>query len=96
MLLNFVTLSCKILVSWSPKGKQLVVAVTGRIDGTSGMDSIENSTSIVQVDHDLKVKRVIPISGLLKDTLKGSSYFFIVYIEILYLSLRGFDGRRLF
>lgn len=59
-----------IVVSWSPKGKQLALAVTGAISGAAASNS-GNTTSIVQVDPDLKVKRIIPIGDLLKDRLKG-------------------------
>ncbi|KAM3177950.1 hypothetical protein ACTXT7_003536 [Hymenolepis weldensis] len=56
--------------SWSPKGKQLALAVTGAISGAAASNS-GNTTSIVQVDPDLKVKRIIPIGDLLKDRLKA-------------------------
>nr|CDS29944.1 nuclear pore complex protein nup214 [Hymenolepis microstoma] len=79
-------------LSWSPKGKQLALAVTGIASGASASNS-GNTTSILQVDPDLKVKRIIPIGDLLKDRLKEftnprpvdilwtSSYCFLVGVE---------------
>lgn len=63
-------LSC-LTVSWSPKGKQLALAATGTLSESTANSAATNSTSIVQVDHDLKVKRIIPIDALLKQCLKG-------------------------
>ncbi|KAM7538929.1 hypothetical protein Aperf_G00000058676 [Anoplocephala perfoliata] len=80
-------------VSWSPKGKQLALAVTGPIKGGTPAPTSGNMTSIVQVDPDLKVKRIIPLGDLLKDRLKDfnspqptdilwtSSYCFLLGVE---------------
>nr|CDS23767.1 nuclear pore complex protein nup214 [Echinococcus granulosus] len=57
-------------LSWSPKGKQLALTLTGTLSESTAAAAATNSTSIVQVDHDLKVKRVIPIDALLKEHLE--------------------------
>ncbi|VDK21721.1 unnamed protein product [Taenia asiatica] len=57
-------------ISWSPKGKQLALAGIGAPSESAANPAATKSTSIVQVDHDLKVKRIIPIDALLKQHLK--------------------------
>ncbi|KAL5103714.1 hypothetical protein TcWFU_005628 [Taenia crassiceps] len=57
-------------LSWSPKGKQLAFAGIGTLSESTANPAATNSASIVQVDHDLKVKRIIPIDALLKQHLK--------------------------
>uniref|UniRef100_A0A5K3F1F8 Nuclear pore complex protein Nup214 n=1 Tax=Mesocestoides corti TaxID=53468 RepID=A0A5K3F1F8_MESCO len=75
-------------LSWSPKGKQLAVSSVGVIPGVSQM----NTTAIVQVDHDLKIKRVIPLATPLTaihsyadprpiDILWSSTYCFLLALE---------------
>ncbi|VDM16945.1 unnamed protein product [Hydatigera taeniaeformis] len=73
--LDFVTVNIQIflsdlVVSWSPKGKQLALTGIGTLSESTPKSAAMNSTSIVQVDHDLKVKRIIPINALLNEHLK--------------------------
>ncbi|KAH9279337.1 N-terminal Xaa-Pro-Lys N-methyltransferase 1 [Echinococcus granulosus] len=62
-------LSC-LTVSWTPTGELVALTGTGTLSESTASAAATNSTSIVQVDHDLKVKRVIPIDALLKEHLE--------------------------
>uniref|UniRef100_A0A0X3NWR8 Nuclear pore complex protein Nup214 n=1 Tax=Schistocephalus solidus TaxID=70667 RepID=A0A0X3NWR8_SCHSO len=75
-------------ISWSPKGKQLAVCLTGIIPNFPAVQT----TAILQLDPELRQKRVIPLSPILQsftqfpqsrpiDMLWSSSYCFLVAIE---------------
>ncbi|KAL7057001.1 hypothetical protein AAHC03_018951 [Spirometra sp. Aus1] len=75
-------------ISWSPKGKQLAVCLTGIIPNFPAVAT----TVILQLDPELRQKRVIPLSPILQsfsqfpqsrpiDMLWSSSYCFLVALE---------------
>ncbi|BHF80337.1 hypothetical protein SprV_0702346200 [Sparganum proliferum] len=75
-------------ISWSPKGKQLAVCLTGIIPNFPAVAT----TAILQLDPELRQKRVIPLSPILQsfsqfpqsrpiDMLWSSSYCFLVALE---------------